>query len=117
MAALTANRPWLADRRAFTLFSRWKRAFKGQPKYLPEGTDIEHFRWWSHRTYNHFFDITGVWPEQAVYKCSVALSIEPPTLPSGMLNSWSEDEVICRSQEGRILLYHDRTRDDRPRTG
>lgn len=113
MDAPVANRPWLADRRAFILFGRWRRGRRTPQDY----TQLEYFREWASITCNHFFDVTAVWSDKDVLACAIALGVEPPPQPRGMLDSWSEDEVICRSQEGRILLYHDRVRNDRPRAG
>lgn len=84
-------RPWIADQRAFKVYSRW---LKSPLRRTGDGyTDIEHWRQWVYLTSGHFFDVLGHWREDRLWPCCEALGLPPP-LPMWE-ESHSEDELIC----------------------
>ncbi len=80
-------RPWLNDKRAYTVYRHWLRQHRARAsEYGPFGD----FQAWAFLTANHFWKITDVWQDNDLRLCCERLGVEAP--PSYILESFSEDQ-------------------------
>lgn len=69
-------RQWLSDRRAYAVYRQW--CLSPYRQYGGGYNQIEHFREWSNRQAQHFFDITKEWPEKHLVACCDCLIMDVP---------------------------------------